>query len=52
MNTLILGIIIGAGLVVFCLWCMDGPDVTDAEMEAWQDWMEELRRRAAGKERE
>ena len=51
MNTLVLGIIIGAGLVVFCLWLMERSEgVTDAELEAWLDWREEWARRRAVEE--
>ena len=42
MTTQLLGIFIGAVLVVFCLWIMErGAGVTDEEVEAWLDWREE-----------
>ena len=48
MNHLILGILLGAALVVFCLWCMErGAGVTNEEVEAWQEWREEWERRRA-----
>ncbi len=50
MTTLLLGIFIGAVLVVFCLRLMErSAGVTDAEIEAWLDWREEWGKR---KERE
>ena len=51
MTTLLLGIFIGAVLVVFCLWLMErSADVTDEEVEAWLDWREEWARRQAVEE--
>jgi|GEM_PF-5053737 len=41
MNNLILGILIGAALVIFCLFCMEKSiDITDEEADAWRDWLE------------
>lgn len=52
MNHLILGILIGAALVIFCLRLMErSAGVTNEEIEGWLDWREEwARRRAAEKE--
>jgi hypothetical protein len=50
MTNLLLGIFIGAVLVVFCLWLMERSEgVTNEEIEAWLDWREEWGKR---KERE
>ncbi len=51
MTNLLLGIFIGAVLVVFCLWLMErGAGVTDAEIEAWLEWREKWARRQAFEE--
>ena len=48
MNTLVLGIVIGATLAVFCSFCLEAwarnSKIADAELEAWRDWLEERER--------
>jgi len=53
MNPLVLGIVIGIILTLFCMFCLDAwaldNRISDSELEAWEDWQEEWDKR---KERE
>lgn len=51
MNIQVLGFFIGVTLAVFCMFCLEAwaknnkiNKITDAEIEAWQDWLRELER--------
>lgn len=43
MNTLVLGIIVGVILTLFCIFCLDATArdarISDSELEAWREWL-------------
>lgn len=43
MNTLVLGIIVGVILTLFCIFCLDAAArdarIADSELEAWREWL-------------
>lgn len=45
MNPLVLGIVVGVILTLFCMFCIDANrkngEATDAELEAWREWLRE-----------
>ena len=53
MNALVLGIVVGVILTLFCMYCLDATAsdarISESEMDAWEDWQDEWGKR---KERE